>query len=254
MPSPLVATVSRDFSLLLGRRGFWWFFALWAFINAIIFFTYLENFLAIQPTLRAKGFRYGVTDLVIIPYLKSSGTLVMGFIICLSSRLFYGEHFSPFAALYRSLAISPVTLVMAKWAYVAVLSLTALGILILPVAMCKLLFDYNGFRVVVMAIALFMLLLATGGIAMLLSQVFTQSILTALVTLLCLSLPEIAATMINEPGWLTSLLAFFSPLTHIQRMATGLVALSDGVFFVLLLGLITALSLRQYKNSYLFIH
>lgn len=248
------STLTRDFSLLLQRRIFWWFLALWASVTAVIFFTYLDNFLAIQPTLRAKNIRYGVTDIVMMPYLKSSGMVAMVFICCLCCRLFYHEQFSPFSLTHRSLQPPPVGLIIAKWTYVALLSLVTLIIVLLPVIACAWLFDYHTFRVVIMTLALFMLLLAVGGMTMVLSQRFTHSILTVLVTLLFLTLSEVAASTIHEPDWLNAILTFISPLSHLQHIATGVVTLADGVFCVLLIGLLCALSLRQYTNSYLYIH
>lgn len=248
------STLTRDFSLLLQRRIFWWFLALWASITAVIFFTYLDNFLAIQPTLRAKNIRYGVTDIVMMPYLTSSGMVAMVFICCLCCRLFYHEQFSPFSLIQRSLQPPSTGVITAKWIYIALLSLITLIILLLPVIVCAWLFDYHTFRVAIMTLALFMLLLTVGGMTMLLSQLFTHSILTVLVTLLYIALSQVAASMIREPNWLNAVLTFISPLSHVQRIATGIMTLSDGIFIVLLIGLLCTLSLRQYKNSYLYIH
>lgn len=247
--APLRTTLTRDFSLLLSRRAFWWFLALWAFFSALIFFTYLENFLAIQPTLRAKNFRYGVTDIVIIPYLTMTGTVAMLWIAGLCSRLFYHEQFSPFSLLYRSLPPSPMVLLAAKWLYIALLAAIIIVVLLLPVLVCAFWFDYNGFRVMVMSVAVFMLLLSVGGMTMLLSQLVTYSVLTVFVALLWVALLAVAANITTVPMW-AEMLAFFSPLSHIQRLATGVFMLSDGVFFVLLIGLLSLLSLRQYRRCY----
>lgn len=248
------ATLHRDLSVLSSRRGFWWLLALWSFIAAVIFFAYLEDFLAIQPQLRAKNFRYGVTDLVIIPYLKTLGILSMVFMASLCSRLFYHERFSPFSALYRSSGQSLMALMAAKWGYIMVLSLLAVMVLALPAVGSGFFFTYNGFRVAMMLVALFVLLLSVGVLAMVLSQVVSHSILVVLLIAVWIAVSEIAVRLLVEPTWIVPIVAFFSPLAHLNRIATGVVTVSDGVFFVLLVVLLTAVSVRQYNNSFLFSH
>ncbi len=95
-------TLARDFTVLLSRRSFWGLLALWTALSAVIFFAYLEDFLAIQPSLRAKNFRYGVTDMVLLPYLKLLGSIAIIVMAGLCSRLFYQECFAPFSAIFRS--------------------------------------------------------------------------------------------------------------------------------------------------------
>lgn len=243
-------TLYRDFSSLVLRRRFWLFIALWSSLCAILFFTYLEDFLSIQAVLRAKNFRYGVTDLVLVPYLKTTGYVCIIFMASLCAKLFHHELFSAFSQLYRTIPQSHLTLVGAKFLYVKLLSFLAVLVTFLPVIGCGLFFDYDTPRIILLLTGLFMLFFSVGVIAMMLSQVFTHSIIVVLVTIALVALPELAARIVVDPAWLQPVIAFFSPISHMDRIASGVIAVSDVVFFAALLGLITLFSVRQFSNTY----
>lgn len=250
MRENIYPTLYRDFSGLLLRRRLWLFIALWSSLCAILFFTYLEDFLSIQAVLRAKNFRYGVTDLVLVPYLKTTGYVCIIFMASLCAKLFHHEHFSAFSQLYRTLPQSSITLIGAKFLYVTLLSFCAILITCLPVIGCGLFFDYDTPRIIVLLMGLFMLFLSVGAIAMVLSQVFTHSIAVVLVTTALVAIPELAARLIVDPTWLQPIIAFFSPISHMNRIASGVIAISDLIFFVSLLALVTIVSARQFSNTY----
>lgn len=247
-------TLARDLFVLLHRRSFWWWLALWSLLSAVLFFSYLEDFLAIQPTLRAKQFRYGVTDLVLIPYLKTLSLVSVVFMAGLCARLFYLEQFSPFSALYRGLAQRPVVLVLAKCTYVAILSALALGVIILPVLGAGWFFDYNVFRILITTVGLYLLLFTTGVLTMLFSQIFSHSVVVVLLVVLLLGGTELAVKLMTEPVWLSPIVMFFSPISHVNRLATGVWSLSDGLFFGFGLCLLIGLSIRRFKNTYFVTH
>ncbi len=243
-------TLYRDFSSVFLLRRFWLFCALLSSFCAILFFAYLEDFLSIQALLRAKNSRYGVTDLVVIPYLKITGYACIIFIASLCSKLFHNEHFSAFSQLYRSTPQSTPNLIIAKYIYVISLTLLAIFITCLPAIGSGLFFDYNGTRVTLLVFGLFMLLLSVGAIAALLSQIFSHSILAVLVTIILIILPELGTRFLVEPSWLNPIIAFFSPISHMNRIATGNIAASDATFFISLLSLTALLSSRTLSNTY----
>lgn len=247
----MTTTLHRDISALTQRRLFWWALTIWAFITTLIFFAYLEDFLAIQPKLRAKNFRYGVTDLVIIPYIKTLGLVALIFIAALCSRLFYNEHFSPFSLLYRSTQPSASTLLLAKSTYIISISLTLIALLSLPPLISGFFFDYHLSRVIITLIAQFVLLFTVGMLAMTLSQILAYSVLVVLVCGAVVLLPMLLTRLFVEPAWLVAIVAFFSPIAHLNRITTGVIMLSDGVFFVTLWLLLGAISLRQFNNTYM---
>lgn len=246
-----LSTLFRDISVLMRRRAFWWALAVWAFASALIFFAYIEDFLAIQPTLRAKNFRYGVTDLVIVPYIKTLGLIALIFITALCSRLFYNEHFSAFSVLYRSTQPRATTLLTAKMTYVAGMALLIVALLSLPPLVSGYFFDYHLPRVIVTLIAQFVLLFTVGMLAMTLSQVFRHSVLVMLTCGGIVLTPLLLTRLLVEPAWLAPVVGFFSPIAHTERIATGVVTVSDGVFFITLWLLLGAISLRQFNNTYL---
>lgn len=251
MLKTLLTTLRRDFVVLFSRWQFWLALTVASVISGFLFFSYLEDFLAIQPTLRAKGFQYGITDLVQIPYLKTLGYVAVVVIAALCSRLYYWEVFAHFSHGFRSTPFHLVGLITAKLLYIALLTLIMLTLIALPVIGSGLAYDYNAMRITFMLFALFMLLFTTGVLAMLLSQFFSHSILVTLLTLLWVGLSELAATLLTDPAWLLPIIQFFSPLTHSNRIALGVVSLSDAIFWFLLLSSLISLSARQFRNTYL---
>lgn len=254
VPTPgqqLTITMGRDLSLLASRRGFWWLTTAWAVIAGVVFFAYLNDFLAIQPTLRAKNFRYGVTDIVLVPYLKTLAALALVLMAGLCSRGFYHEHFAPFALLYRSSGQSAVMLVVGRWLTAAVLAVGILVVLAVPVVSAELFFDYNGRRIAFTLAAIFMLLWVVGMLAMVCSQRFSHSVLVVLLVLLWVGGSELLTRLLSEPPWLAAVLAFFSPWSHITHITNGIVTLSDIMFFVFLPTLLSLLAWRQYQNTFL---
>lgn len=251
MLKTLATTLRRDLFILLSPWRFWLFFAMATFISSLLFFNYLEDFLAIQATLIAKSFRYGITDLVIIPYLKTMGYLAVVIIASSCSRLFYWEMFADFSLTYRSTSLSLAGLLVAKLTLIIVLVCLVLAVIALPVLGSGMAYPYHLMRVVFMLFALFMLLLVTGVLAMVLSQCFSHPVLVTLLTILPIAITELGARLLTEPTWLVPIIAFFSPLSHLDRTAIGVVTLSDGVFFIGLLSTLIALSARLFRNTYL---
>lgn len=245
------STFFRDITVLIQRRTFWWALAVWMFICALIFFAYVEDFLAIQPQLRAKAVHYGITDILIVPYIQTLSFVALAFMIALCARLFHNEHFADFSKLYRSTQPRLSLLIGAKLAYIAFLALLIIGLLALPPLVSSAFLDFNLARVVVTLLAQFVLLFTVGLIAMVLSQCFRHSILVMLVSgVLILSL-ELMTRLLVDPAWIAPLIAFFSPIAHMNRIATGMMTLSDGVFFIVLWLILCAIAIRQFNNTYL---
>lgn len=251
MLNTLKTTLHRDLYLLFSPWRFWLFLAIAIFACSLMFFSYLEDFLAIQAALIAKSFRYGITDLVIIPYLKTMGYLAVIAIAGSCSRLFYWEMFADFSLGFRSTTLSIMGLLAAKILFIILLISILLLIIALPVLGSGWNYTDNPMRIYLMLFALFMLLLTTGILAMVLSQCFTHPVLVTLLTILPIGLTELGVRLLTEPTWLMPLIAFFSPLSHLDRTAIGVVTLSDGVFFIGLLSALIALSARLFRNTYL---
>lgn len=245
-------TLYRDYSALFLRRRFWGLLALWGALCALLFFTYLEDFLSIQPVLRAKNFRYGVTDIVIIPYLQSTGYFALIVVTALCARLGYQEHFSPFSRLYRSIATKPSHFIVAKLIYINGIIFFILGFLLLPVLVSGCFFHYDITRVFWLFLGQFLMLLSVGLLALVFSQIVAHSVVVVLATLLLVALTELAAALVTEPTWWANIVSYFSPIAHLERIATGVVTFSDLAFFTTLLFLLILISVRQWNNTYFF--
>lgn len=249
--STFKTTLVRDITLLCSRLSLWRLLAIWAALSAMIFFAYLEDFLGIQSSLRAKNFRYGVTDIVLLPYLKLQVIVAMLIMSSLCSRLFYLEKFTAFSALFRSTQPNSLAVVTAKTTTAIVIAIILLLVATLPMIVSGFFFEYNVFRLVITLFSCFMVLLSVGVLAIVLSQVFAHSILVMLTTVIVLTIPEIAVRLFVEPAWLTPILIFFSPLAHVNRIATGVVTASDAIFFGLFILLLFGIAVRQFNNTYL---
>ncbi|MBS9778485.1 MAG: hypothetical protein KGV50_06960 [Gammaproteobacteria bacterium] len=247
----IFSTLYRDFSQLVCRRRFWIFCSAWAFICSILYFSYLEEFLNIQATLRAKNFRHGVTELTIVPYIKTAGYASIIFIASLCARLYYNEHFAAFSAIFRTTTHSKIKLITAKYCYIMCLSFYATLIIYLPILGSSFFFDYNQTRTLLLVFGLFTLFIFTGSISAVFSQIISNSIFVVLLTSSIIILPELCTTLIVDPAWLNPVFAFFSPISHMNNIASGILSVSDIIFFVFLLGLTTTLFSRQFSNTFL---
>lgn len=252
MVNQIYPTLYRDFSTLLLRRRFWGLMAVWCALCGILFFAYFEDFLSIQPVLRAKNFRYGVTDLVIIPYIKTVSYFSIILMTALCARLGYLEHFSTFSSLYRSLPIKARHLITAKLLYITFLAMIAVLILALPMIVSGLFFHYDIGRVVVLLFGLFALLLSVGLLTLVFSQIIAHSVVVVLLTVLLIGITELAAKLLVEPAWLTPIIAFFSPISHLNRMANGVLTASDIIFYITLILLLIIIFIRQFHRTYFF--
>ncbi|PID65500.1 MAG: hypothetical protein CR975_06835 [Gammaproteobacteria bacterium] len=245
-------TLSRDFSTLLLHRRFWGIIALWCGLCGLLFFLYLEDFMSIQPVLRAKNFRYGVTDLVLIPYIKSMGYAAVLLVTTLCAKLGYLENFSAFAQLYRSLCPNPLHYFSAKLIYIVLLSAVAVITIAAPAVISGLFFDYNGSRVLLLLIGLLALLVSVGLLTFVFSQTINHSVMAVLLSMLFIGLSELAAKFIVEPVWVTPIIAFFSPVSHLQQIANGVVTSSHVIFFTTFIILLVIIAVRQFNRTYFF--
>jgi|GEM_PF-4777485 len=244
------AVLARDVSLLLGRRGFWLVLAFWVCANSIFFFLLLDEFLKIQAALRAKNFHYGVTDMVLMPYLQISGYFSAAMIACLCSRLFYLERFADFALLHRSLRAHPLRVVVAKCGYIVLASSLALVIVAMPVWVVGIFFAYDGFRIAMTLSVLLLLLFAIGSLSMVFSQVFAHSVLVVMAVALVSLMLIMPAKWFVDPAWVAPITAFFSPAAHWHRAIIGVMNVSDVVFWLLSIVMLVAVAVRQSYNAY----
>lgn len=251
MRSLINTTLSRDCYSLIQRRLFWWMLAVFSFLCALIYIAFLEDFLAIQSQLRAKNVSYGIIDIVLIPYIKTLGLLSLVLIISLCARLFHHEHGSVFAPLFRSTQPHFFTLLLAKGIYITVLSAIIVCLIALPVLVSCLFFEVGLYRIFITLVAHFVLLSTVGLMVTVFSQTFNHSILVMLASGTIIVASELIARLVVEPAWLSSIVMFFSPVSHINRITTGMVTLSDGVFFIFLWALFGLIAERQFRNSYL---
>lgn len=252
MPNIISTTLYRDLSVLLLKRRFWWLVALWCGFCGTLFFVYLEDFMTIQPVLRAKNFRYGVTDMVIIPYIKTMGYLAILLVSTLSAKLGYLEHFSDFSRLYRSLAIKPIRLIFAKLIYLLLLSVFAVVTIALPAMTTGLFFEYNVARIVLLLIGLLAVLLSVELLTFVLSQAINHSVIVVLISTSVIGMTELASKLIVEPAWIAPIIAFFSPISHLHQIASGIVTASNLIFFITFIALLVIIAIRQFSRTYFY--
>ncbi len=252
MSRPLTRTIlSRDVKTLLQRRTYWLALAVWALVCGVLYFSLLADFIAIQPQLRAKNLSYGVTDMAIIPYIKLTATLAVVLVVSLCSRLFYYEHFDAYARLFKSTQPDAKSLVLAKVCYIAIISVTLTVITAIIPLTSLYFFTFSIARVTLMLAAYFVLLCTVGLLAAVISQCFRHSIGVVLTVFALLLVSELAVRLLVDPAWLAPIALYFSPLAHIERMATGIVASSDILFFTSLWLILLAMAIRQFNNTYL---
>ncbi|MPV86125.1 hypothetical protein [Ostreibacterium oceani] len=243
----------RDSVALFLRWGFWLLLAVWVFLTAFMYFAYLDDFIAIQPQLRAKNSPYGVTDIVIIPYIKTLGLLGILILTALVSRAFYEELWAPFGAYFRALHLPVTGIVAAKSVQLFWIVAIIVWVIALPILVSGLFFTYDMRRVLLVLLALSGLLWVIGLLTIWLSQLLSHSVLVVLVAVSCLTMTELAVRLVTSPEWLLPILAFFSPIAHFNQMANGVMMRSSIVFLMVFTLLMWVLIHRCFSNRYLFV-
>ncbi len=223
--------LQRDLRILLHKQSFWLLVALWFFIINLIYFKFFESFLEIQPKLIAKQSTQGITEAMLIPFIKTLAIPSVIFIASLCSRLFFYEKWADFSALHKSLNYSFLNLILAKLAYIIIFTFISLILICLPILITGIYFDFDFSRVILSLAGLSLLLVTTGILGLFFSQIFSQSIIVILVSFSCLYFLEILSKLTTEPIWLSRLLYYFSPISQFNHISSGILSSNNLLFF-----------------------
>lgn len=223
----------------------WILLAVVQFILAWIFLIQLDEFMQIQSRLMKLAAAPGVTDLVAAPLLSSAATVIMFLIPLMSMRLLSDEYKSGTFTLLATAPITKTGIVLGK--YLA-LTLFLLLILLLTALMPLSLLlggslDLGKLCTGLLGIGLTMASL--GAIGLFFSSITSRLAVAATGSyglLLFLWLINLAS---GAEGKGSALFAWLSPITHLQKMLSGLISTDDLIYFFLLTVSFLALSIKQ---------
>jgi ABC-2 type transport system permease protein len=223
----------------------WTLLAVVQFILAWIFLIQMDEFIQIQPRLAKLASSPGVTDLVATPLLSSASLVLMFLIPLMSMRLLSDEYRNGTYTLLSSAPISKTEIVLGKYLALFIFMLVILA-LTAAMPLSLLLGGYLDLGKLFSGILGLGLALASfGAIGLFFSSVTSRSTVAATGTygvLLFLWLINQASGSGDEGS---ALFAWISPISHLNRMLSGLINSADLIYFLLLTFSFLALTVKQ---------
>lgn len=216
-----------------------------AFLQVIlgwIFLTRVDYFLTIQAQLARVPNAPGLTEIVVVPLFGIASIVLLMSVPLLTMRLVAEERRNQTMTLLISAPVSMTQIVLGKY-FATVIFLAFMGGLIVLMGLSLLLGGSLDAGLIAANMAGLMLLAGSfAAIGLFVSCLTTQPVVAAVGTLaafLVLWLINIAAT---DPG---SPLHLLSLLKHFESFMNGSIAVTDLIYFVLLIAVFLILSIRR---------
>jgi ABC-2 type transport system permease protein len=228
----------------------WTLLAVVQFILAWIFLIQMDEFMQIQPSLAKLASAPGVTDLVATPLLSSATIIIMLLIPLLSMRLLSDEYRNGTYTLLSSAPITKSSIIFGKYLAMVIFLMI---ILMLTAAMpLSLLLGGNldlG-KLFAGLLGLGLALASFSAIGLFFSSITSRAPVAAIGTyglLLFLWMINLAS---GAEGEGSALFAWISPISHLQKMLSGLINSADLIYFLLLTASFLALSIKQLDSRH----
>ncbi len=223
----------------------WVLLAVVQFILAWIFLVQLDEFVQIQPRLAKLTSAPGVTDLVATPLLNSAAIIIMFLIPLMSMRLLSDEFRNGTYSLLASAPIAKSAIALGK--YLALLIFLLIILTLISIMPLSLLLggdlDLGKLCAGLLGLGLAMALFAAIGLFF--SSVTSRPTIAATGSyglLLFLWLINLAS---GAGGEGSALFAWISPISHLQKMLSGLISSADLFYFLLVTASFLALTVKR---------
>lgn len=244
------AIILRELQSMFLSPLAWVLLAVVQFILAWIFLIQMDEFMQIQPRLVKLASAPGITDLVATPLISTAALIIMFFIPLMSMRLLSDEYRNGTYTLLASAPISKSSIALGK--YLALL-IFLLIILALTAAMPLSLLlggslDLGKLWAGLLGLGLTLALFAAIGLFF--SSITSRPSVAATGTyglLLFLWLINMAS---GADGEGSALFAWISPISHLQKMLSGLISSADLIYFFLFTASFLALSIKQLNGRH----
>lgn len=236
------AIAGRDIAAMFRTPQAWLILAFVQFICAYQFLAQIDLYVEHEAKLRGFGNAPGVTEVVVVPTVGVCALILLFMVPLVTMHAFAGERRAGTLNLLYSAPVSPSAIVVGK--FLAVAFLFTLQVLFLAVMQLTLFWGtaldlgvYVGGL-----IALTLLLLTYASVGILFSAMLTQPAAAAGATfavLLTLWMLDWATRLGTDAG----LFSQISTAPHFQRLARGLLDSADVVYFVVIIGFCTAVTI-----------
>ncbi len=224
----------------------WVVLAFMQFVLALIFLRQIDGFLQIMPRLARTPNAPGLTEIAVVPMFGVASMLLLMSVPLLTMRLVSEERRNQTMALLMSAPISMTQIIIGKFLAMVVF-LALINLLILAMAL-SMLAGGNLDMGLLAANLIGLTLLGCGfaAIGLFISCLTTHPVVAAVTSLavfLGLWIINVAAT--NPQSWLH----LYSLLKRFEGFMNGSVAVSDLIFFVLLIVTFLVLSIRRLDSD-----
>ena len=241
----ILAIAGRELRSMFCSPLAWSLAAVMQLLLAWLFLVQLEEYLQIQPKLATLESPPGITELVVAPLLNSIAVFSLLITPLLSMRLLSEEYRNGTLDLLLSSPLSMSRIVIGK--YLALLTL--FGLLLSLFSLMPLALLLGGSldlgRLASGLLGLMLLLAAFAAVGLFLSSLTSQPSVAAVASygvLLLLWIINLAGA--GKEGAAT-LFSWISLSSHFQHLLSGLVNSADLAYYLLLIGLCLALTIRR---------
>ena len=228
----------------------WTILAILVFILALLFLTFMENFLTvIQPRFAGKENAPGVTDAIVAPLLLWTGIIMLAVVPLLTMRLVAEERQLGSLTLLTSAPLSMTELVLGKYLGLIMFLLITLGLVaLMPLSLTvgttldwgKLLAGFLGLFLLVASFAAAGLYLSCIAGTPLISAVSSFGLLVFLVVLYVSG---------KSPGAASDVLVYLSHFSHFLSFLEGLFDTADLGYYLLFIVAFLTLAIRHLDNQ-----
>lgn len=236
----------RELKALFVAPLAWVILAVVQFICAWLYLSQIDRFLHLQGKLASHPNAPGVTAVVAAPLLSSASIVLLMVVPLLTMRLVSEERRSATLTLLTSAPISASDIVLGKFAGLCVFLLIIVAMIaLMPLAL--LVGTHIDLGMIGSGlIGLALMVCAFAAIGLYLSSLTRQPVIAAVATfgvLLLLWIINLGA------GAATSALAWISLMHHYSRLLSGLMNSTDVVYYLLVIAVFIALTIRRIDND-----
>lgn len=227
----------------------WVILAVVQLLLSYMFLTQIDNFFTLQPQLARLENTPGVTDIVIAPLFQLAAIILLMIMPLITMRSIAEEKRNRSLSLLISAPLSTTEIVLGKFLGLMYFVVILISLLMLMPLSLYLGTSLDAGKLFAIYLAMLLLLGAFAAIGLYLSSLTDNQTIAAVATfgalLMLWIIDWIGASVENGQ----SLFGYLSLLSHHQQLLEGVFDTSDIVYYLLLIGVFLALTVRQLERE-----
>jgi len=242
----MILTIAlRELRSLFQSPLAWIILAIIQFILSLVFFFYIDEFLELQPTLKASGSSLGVTDIVVSRLLEWVSSLMLIVTPFITMRLISAERSNGTISLLLSAPVSNTEIVLGK--YIGVLLFMLITLLMISLMPLSLLTgsDLDLGKIAAGFIGLALLLASYASAGLFLSSLTSSPIISAISTFGFLFFLLILKLISGGSEESSNILSYLSIVNHLAPFLRGIIDSKDVIYFLIFISTFILLSIKQ---------